>query len=66
MMLSEKPETEFIGTMWLVPGGAGSAAIADVYTDVGIGWLAPVAGAILAGIVYPGSKKTSCPLHMPG
>lgn len=39
MMLSKKLGAEFIGTMWLVLGGCGSAVLAAGYPDVGIGWL---------------------------
>lgn len=38
-MLSKKLGAEFIGTMWLVLGGCGSAVLAAGYPDVGIGWL---------------------------
>ena len=39
MTLSKKLGAEFIGTMWLVLGGCGSAVLAAGYPDVGIGWL---------------------------
>lgn len=39
MTLSKKLGAEFIGTMWLVLGGCGSAVLAAGYPEVGIGWL---------------------------
>ena len=38
-MLSKKLAAEFIGTMWLVLGGCGSAVLAAGVADVGIGWV---------------------------
>jgi aquaporin Z len=37
--MSKKLMAEFIGTFWLVLGGAGSAVLAAGVADVGIGWL---------------------------
>jgi len=37
--MSKKLMAEFIGTFWLVLGGAGSAVLATGVADVGIGWL---------------------------
>jgi glycerol uptake facilitator-like aquaporin len=37
---------EFFGTFWLVFGGCGSA-------QPWVFWVAPIAGAAVAGIVYP-------------
>jgi len=39
MTLTKKLGAEFIGTLWLVLGGCGSAVLAAGYPDVGIGWL---------------------------
>lgn len=39
MKLSQKLAAEFIGTMWLVLGGCGSAVLAAAFPDVGIGLL---------------------------
>ena len=44
MTLSKKLGAEFIGTMWLVLGGCGSAVLAAGYPDVGIGWRGVVSG----------------------
>jgi len=38
-IMSKKLMAEFIGTFWLVLGGAGSAVLAAGVADVGIGWL---------------------------
>lgn len=37
MSLTKKLSAEFIGTLWLVLGGCGSAVIAAGFPDVGIG-----------------------------
>jgi len=37
--MSKKLMAEFIGTFWLVLGGAGSAVLAAGVADVGIGWV---------------------------
>ncbi|ROS01410.1 aquaporin Z [Sinobacterium caligoides] len=39
MNLSKKLTAEFIGTLWLVLGGCGSAVLAAAFPDVGIGLL---------------------------
>ena len=39
MSLSKKLGAEFIGTMWLVLGGCGSAVLAAAFPNVGIGLL---------------------------
>ena len=44
----KKLVAEYIGTLWLVLGGCGSAVLTAGYPELGIGFV----GAILAGIVY--------------
>lgn len=39
MNISQKMEAEFIGTLWLVLGGCGSAVLAAAFPEVGIGLL---------------------------
>ncbi|ACJ30523.1 Major intrinsic protein [Shewanella piezotolerans WP3] len=39
MNISQKMAAEFIGTLWLVLGGCGSAVLAAAFPDVGIGLL---------------------------
>ncbi len=39
MSIQQKMLAEFIGTLWLVLGGCGSAVIAAAFPDVGIGLL---------------------------
>lgn len=39
MNMSQKMAAEFIGTLWLVLGGCGSAVLAAAFPDVGIGLL---------------------------
>ncbi|WOT04368.1 aquaporin Z [Shewanella youngdeokensis] len=39
MNMSQKMTAEFIGTLWLVLGGCGSAVLAAAFPDVGIGLL---------------------------
>jgi aquaporin Z len=39
MSLSKKVVAEFIGTFWLVLGGAGSAVLAAAYPELGIGFM---------------------------
>src|SRR5687767_14272901 len=39
MALSNRLAAEFIGTLWLVLGGCGSAVLAAAFPDVGIGLL---------------------------
>ncbi len=39
MPMSKKLGAEFIGTLWLVLGGCGSAVLAAAFPDVGIGLL---------------------------
>ncbi len=39
MPLGKRPLAEFIGTFWLVFGGAGAAVLAAAYPDLGIGYL---------------------------
>src|SRR5262247_3580781 len=38
MPLSKRLTAEFIGTLWLVLGGCGSAVLAAAFPNVGIGW----------------------------
>ena len=49
--LSKRCYAETFGTFWLVFGGCGSAVLAG--SGIGVFWLAPMAGAALAGFVYP-------------
>ena len=37
--MGSKVAAEFLGTMWLVLGGCGSAVLAAAFPDVGIGLL---------------------------
>ena len=37
MTMSQRLAAEFIGTLWLVLGGCGSAVLAAAFPDVGIG-----------------------------
>ena len=39
MNMSQKMAAEFLGTLWLVLGGCGSAVIAAAFPEVGIGLL---------------------------
>ena len=39
MTLGKRATAEFLGTLWLVLGGCGSAVLAAVFQDVGIGLL---------------------------
>lgn len=38
MIMSKRLTAEFLGTLWLVLGGCGSAVLATAYPDVGIGY----------------------------
>ncbi len=45
MQLSKRLTAEFIGTLWLVLGGCGSAALAAAFPSLGIGvW--SIAGSV--------------------
>ncbi len=44
MSLIKKISAEFIGTLWLVLGGCGSAVLAATFPDVGIGLLGRILG----------------------
>jgi glycerol uptake facilitator-like aquaporin len=37
--MSKRIAAEFVGTLWLVLGGCGSAVLAATFPDTGIGWL---------------------------
>ena len=39
MKLTQKLSAEFIGTLWLVLGGCGSAVLAAAYPELGIGFV---------------------------
>ena len=68
MPMSKRAVAEFLGTLWLVLGGCGSAVLAAAFPDVGIGpavfvgdwalgqlwlfWVAPMLGALVAGYLY--------------
>ncbi|HAY95862.1 aquaporin, partial [Shewanella sp.] len=39
MNMSQKMAAEFLGTLWLVLGGCGSAVLAAAFPEVGIGLL---------------------------
>ncbi len=46
---------EFLGTLWLVLGGCGSAALAAKFSEVAqlwLFWVASIAGAAVAGLVH--------------
>jgi glycerol uptake facilitator-like aquaporin len=46
--MSKRLTAEFIGTLWLVLGGCGSAVLAAAFPSLGIGFV----GAALVGVVY--------------
>ena len=39
MSLTQKLAAEFVGTLWLVLGGCGSAVLAAAYPQLGIGFV---------------------------
>ena len=56
---------EFVGTLWLVLGGCGSAVLAAGYPDVGIGWVgvAMAFGLTVLTMAYAIGHISGCHLN---
>ena len=65
MPLSKKLAAEFLGTLWLVLGGCGSAVLAAAYPEVGIGWagVSLAFGLTVLTMVYAIGHVSGCHLN---
>jgi aquaporin Z len=65
MPLSKKLTAEFLGTLWLVLGGCGSAVLAAAYPEVGIGWagVSLAFGLTVLTMVYAIGHVSGCHLN---
>ena len=62
MPLSKRLAAEFIGTLWLVLGGCGSAVLAAAFPDLGIGFygVALAFGLTVLTMVYAIGHISGC------
>jgi aquaporin Z len=65
MPLAKKLTAEFLGTLWLVLGGCGSAVLAAAYPEVGIGWagVSLAFGLTVLTMVYAIGHISGCHLN---
>jgi len=65
MALSNRLAAEFIGTLWLVLGGCGSAVLAAAYPELGIGYLgvAVAFGLTVLTMAYTLGHSSGCHLN---